>query len=146
MKNKFKSLLYNSTKIGNKMNDFLEINVIDRGIIILTKLWNLKMRFIIYSLWLVSTDRFHFYNFTVFLPRKTIGWSVIYKICRRSVSFILLRNLFQLSILTISKISLVIEIVFNCARGLRETNYPVLLLFELSIINNTEHNILRRAL
>lgn len=72
---------------------------------------------------------------------------MIYKICSRSISFILLlRNLFQLSVLTISKISLVIELVFNRARGLRETNYPVLLLFELSIINNTEHNILQRAL
>lgn len=38
MKNKFKILLYNSRKIGNKMNDFLEINIIDRSIIILTKL------------------------------------------------------------------------------------------------------------
>lgn len=38
MKNKLKILLYNSRKIGNKMNDFLVINVIDRSIIILTKL------------------------------------------------------------------------------------------------------------
>lgn len=38
MKNKFKILLYKSRKIGNKMNDFLEINVVDRSIIILTKL------------------------------------------------------------------------------------------------------------